>query len=218
MLEQFARSYPAVKRPPVASQWSMNYLSVLFPALLAGTLGRNREIPVWEAGIALLHDEARPAALHMDGGFWAMPAQPVDDYWQQVVSRHLEPLFATLSQWGGVSPKVLWGNVIAVWDGAFDRLSGGMDPDMHFAAYQWIDHTIVLDGRLRLRDQQRMVVSPAPDICAQIPLRKHCCLHYMLHAPVIDQPEVLCEACPRLHRQPPGSQENYLRSIRLGHG
>jgi len=218
MLDRFASVYPVAKRPPVASQWSMNYLSVLFPAVLAGILARNLEIRVWEGDVELLHDDARPVALKVMERLPSLSPDQMAGYWERVLNDHLEPLFAAISAWGGVSTKVLWGNVIAVWDGAFDRLRDALDPETFSTAHQWMETPVVADCRLKLRSLQRIVASPVPDICSNIPLRKHCCLHYLLHTPVVGKPEVLCEACPRLHRQPLAAQASYLRSIYHEHG
>lgn len=213
LLDQFAERYPGIRRPAVVSQWSMNYLSVLLPATLAVSLTQGKAIPAWEHDIELLHDQAQPRALKITPWLPALARNQQADYWDRLIHEHLEPLNATLSQWGGLAPKVLWGNMVAVWDAAFDRLSGSIPREGFAEAHQVLEQMSVAQGRLKLRKLQRQVESPAPDVIAEIPLRTHCCLHYQLHAPVEGKPLVLCEACPKLHRLPIAEQASYLRTI-----
>ena len=216
LLERFAVLYPGIKRPPVASQWSMNYLSVLLPATLAAVLTRDMTIAFWDQDVTLLHDAGQPMALKVPHELAVLAAEQRAEYWSRLMQEHLEPLFKTLALWGGLAPKVLWGNVVGVWDGAFSRLDGSLTREGFAEAHRWLEQAVVADGRLKLRSLQWMVESPAPDVCASIPLRRHCCLHYQLHAPVAGKPQVLCESCPKLHRLPQAEQASYLRSIYLG--
>lgn len=212
-LERFALLYPGVNRAAVVSQWSMNYMSITLPATLACVLTSGVAVDFWSGQHALVHEDGQPRALALDN-----PPQPLAEaeraaYWSRLVHEHLAPLFTTLAAAGGLAPKILWGNMVAIWDGAFMR----MDPDLSHAgfaeAHAWLEPVAVNDGRLKLRGLQRMVESPAPDLCAQLPLRRHCCLHYQLHAPVEGEPPVLCESCPKLHRLPVAEQISYLHHI-----
>nr|WP_238597217.1 hypothetical protein [Pseudomonas sp. LPH1] len=112
-----------------------------------------------------------------------------------------------------MAPKVLWGNFAAIWDGAFARIDAKLEREGFAETHRWLERAVVADGRIKPRGLQWMVDSPAPEVCARIPLRRHCCLHYQLHAPVPDQPQVLCESCPKLHRLPEAEQASYLRLI-----
>lgn len=213
MLDCFAKQYPGVKRPPVASQWSMNYLSVLLPATLAAMLTRNLAIAFWEQEVALLHDAGQPSGLLVSASQVALPVEQRDAHLTRLLHEHLEPLFASIAAWGGLAPKVLWGNLAGVWDGAFARLDVSLTREGFAEAHRWLEQAVVANSGLAPRSLQWMVDSPAPEVCARIPLRRHCCLHYMLHAPVSDKPQVLCESCPKLHRLPQAEQANYLRYI-----
>lgn len=213
MLERFAELYPGIKRPPVASQWSMNYLSVMLPAMLAAVLTRDLAIAFWEPEVALLHEAGQPRALWLPTAQAALAARQRDDYWARLLHEHLEPLFSSIAAWGGLAPKVLWGNLAAIWDGAFARIDPNLEREGFAEAHRWLERAVVADGRLKPRSLQWMVDSPAPDVCARIPLRRHCCLHYQLHAPVAGKQQVLCESCPKLHRLPQAEQASYLRYI-----
>ncbi|MBD0702660.1 MULTISPECIES: siderophore-iron reductase FhuF [unclassified Pseudomonas] len=213
LLARFFLRYPGVNRAAVVSQWSMNYMSIVLPATLACVLTRRCAIEFWGEDALLLHDDGQPAALGLAAGLSALDADGRAVYWSRLIHEHLAPLFSTLATAGGLAPKILWGNFVAIWDGAFARMDPDLSKDGFAEAHQWLEQVTVNNGRLKLRDLQRMVESPAPQICPCLPLRRHCCLHYQLHEPVEGQPPVLCESCPKLHRLPLAEQVSYLRYI-----
>ncbi|MCW1246433.1 siderophore-iron reductase FhuF, partial [Pseudomonas sp. SAICEU22] len=126
LLARFALRYPGVNSAAVVSQWSMNYMSIVLPATLACVLTRRRAIDFWGEGAVLLHEDGQPLALGLDRGVSDLGPDSRADYWSRWVHGHLAPLFSTLSAAGGLAPKILWGNFVAIWDGAFAR----MDPDL----------------------------------------------------------------------------------------
>lgn len=213
MLAEFALRYPGINKPAVVSQWSMNYMSIVVPATLACLLTRQQAIDFWTDGSVLHLDAGQPLALNFTSGLPTLTEPERVLYLSRWLHEHLAPLFATLAAAGGLAPKILWGNLVAIWDGAFDRF----DPDLSrpgFAeVHRWLEQVSVNDGRLKLRGLQRQVPSPAPDICPRLPLRRHCCLHYQLHPLVEGEPLVLCESCPKLHRLPLAEQVSYLHSL-----
>ncbi|WP_103309662.1 MULTISPECIES: siderophore-iron reductase FhuF [unclassified Pseudomonas] len=213
LLTRFALRYPGVNRAAVVSQWSMNYMSIVLPATLACVLTRGCAIEFWGEGALLLHDDGQPAALGLAAGLSPLNAEDRAVYWSRLVHEHLAPLFGTLAAAGGLAPKILWGNFVAIWDGAFARMDPDLSRDGFAEAHRWLEPVTVNNGRLKLRGLQRMVESPAPQICPSLPLRRHCCLHYQLHEPVEGQPPVLCESCPKLHRLPVAEQVSYLHYI-----
>lgn len=214
LLTRFALLYPGVNRAAVVSQWSMNYMSIVLPAVFACVLTRQGAIDFWNGEAVLLHDEdGSPQTV----GLVVQPAilapQERAAYWSRLIHEHLTPLFVTLAAAGGLAPKILWGNMVAIWDGAFARMDAELSRDGFAEAHQWLEQAIVNDGRLKLRGLQRMVESPAPQVVPRLPLRRHCCLHYQLHEPVKGEPPVLCESCPKLHRLPVAEQVSYLHYI-----
>ena len=213
LLTRFALLYPGVNRAAVVSQWSMNYMSIVLPAALACVLTRHHAIDFWGEETVLFHDDGQPQALGLAAHLPTLPPEDRAAYWSRLVHEHLAPLFTTLAVAGGLAPKVLWGNMVAIWDGAFARMDANLSRDGFAEAHQWLESATVNDGRLKLRSLQRMVESPAPDICAQLPLRRHCCLHYQLHESIEGEPPVLCESCPKLHRLPVAEQVSYLHYI-----
>lgn len=213
LLTRFALLYPGVNRAAVVSQWSMNYMSIVLPAALACVLTRHRAIDFWGEGSVLIHDDGQPVALGLRG---QLPILADDDraaYWSRLIHEHLGPLFTSLAAAGGLAPKILWGNMVAIWDGAFARMDADLSRAGFAEAHQWLEQATVNHGRLKLRGLQRMVESPAPRIVPRLPLRRHCCLHYQLHQPVEGEPPVLCESCPKLHRLPMAEQVSYLHYI-----
>ncbi|VVP93469.1 hypothetical protein PS918_03472 [Pseudomonas fluorescens] len=213
LLTRFALLYPGVNRAAVVSQWSMNYMSIVLPAALACVLTRHGAIDLWGEEAVLLHDDGQPLALGLPGELPTLAGEDRAAYWSRLIHEHLAALFVPLAAAGGLAPKILWGNMVAIWDGAFARMDADLSRDGFAEAHQWLEPVTVLDGRLKLRGLQRMVESPAPQVVAQLPLRRHCCLHYQLHAPVEGEPPVLCESCPKLHRLPVAEQVSYLHYI-----
>ena len=213
LLARFALQYPGVNCAAVVSQWSMNYMSIVLPATLACVLTRQVRIDFWSEEAVLFHDQGQPQALGLARQLPALAAGERAAYWSRLIHEHMAPLFATLAAAGGLAPKVLWGNLVAIWDGAFARMDPDLSRDGFAEAHQWLEQAVVNNGRLKLRSLQRMVESPAPQICPCLPLRRHCCLHYQLHEAVEGQPLVLCESCPKLHRLPLAEQVSYLHSI-----
>lgn len=213
VLAEFALRYPGINKPAVVSQWSMNYMSIVVPATLACLLTRQQAIDFWTDDSVLRMDAGQPLALNFTSGLPSLTEPQCGLYLSRWLHEHLAPVFATLAAAGGLAPKILWGNFVAIWDGAFDRF----DPDLSrpgFAeVHRWLEQVSVNDGRLKLRGLQRQVPSPAPDICPRLPLRRHCCLHYQLHPLVEGEPLVLCESCPKLHRLPLAEQVSYLHSL-----
>lgn len=213
LLTRFALLYPGVNRAAVVSQWSMNYMAIVLPGVLACVLTRHGAIDFWGKEVVLFHDDGQPQALGLTTGLSTLAPEDRAAYWSRLIHEHLAALFTTLAAAGGLAPKILWGNMVAIWDGAFARMDADLSRDGFAEAHQWLEQAIVNDGRLKLRGLQRMVESPAPQICPQLPLRRHCCLHYQLHEPVEGTPPVLCESCPKLHRLPLEEQVSYLHYI-----
>lgn len=213
LLTRFALLYPGVNSAAVVSQWSMNYMSITLPATLACVLTRGSAIDFWNEEFVLFHDDGQPRALGLAKPMPVLAARDRSAYWSRLIHEHLAPLFATLSAAGGLAPKILWGNMVAIWDGAFARMDADLSREGFAEAHAWLEPVTVNDGRLKLRGLQRMVESPAPQIVPQLPLRRHCCLHYQLHKRVEGEPLVLCESCPKLHRLPLAEQVSYLHYI-----
>ncbi|MGY2402821.1 siderophore-iron reductase FhuF [Pseudomonas sp. SDO5271_S396] len=213
VLAEFALRYPGINKAAVASQWSMNYMSITVPATLACLLTLDRAIDFWDDGSVLRLDGGQPLALHFANPVPTLAVHGRAAYLSRWVHEHLAPLFNTLAAAGGLAPKILWGNFVAIWDGAFERLDRDLRREGFAEAHRWLEPVTVNDGRLKLRGLQRQVPSPAPEICAQLPLRRHCCLHYQLHELVEGEPLVLCESCPKLHRLPVAEQVSYLHYL-----
>ena len=213
MLAEFALRYPGINKPAVVSQWSMNYMSIVVPATLACLLTRQQAIDFWTDDSVLRLDAGQPLALNFASGLPPLTESQRGLYLSCWLHEHLAPLFASLAAAGGLAPKILWGNFVAIWDGAFDRFDPGLSRPGFAEVHRWLEQVSVNDGRLKLRGLQRQVPSPAPDICPRLPLRRHCCLHYQLHPLVEGEPLVLCESCPKLHRLPLAEQVSYLHSL-----
>lgn len=216
LLQRFAHRYPGVNRAAVASQWSMNYLSVLLPSTLVPALVTHLAIDLEQDQVSLLHDDARPMALTFASQPRPLSPAQWPEYCERLFAGHLEAIMAGLSTASGIAPKVLWNNLVVAWDELFRRLGVHL-PSQHpldlEGAHRWLEPVRGRGGRLPLRPLQRRVDSPAPELCTQLPLRTHCCLHYQLHAPVEGEFPVWCESCPKLHRRPAEEQVRYLYQL-----
>lgn len=194
----------------------MNYFSKLIPAVIGSALTLNTAIEVWEGGVELLHDEARPLALKVKPVHAKLCQQQWPDFVGNLLYAHLEPLVNGLASVGNIAPKVLWSNLVAAWDVLFDRLNSYFPARGDLVvAHRWLEQASVNNGKLRLRRLQQMVASPAPELSQQIPHRMHCCLHFQLHDAVEGQFPVWCESCPKLHRRSQEEQVSYLYQIHL---
>lgn len=218
LLHRFACLYPGVNRAAVASQWSMNYLSVVMPSMLVPALVTNLVIDLEQDDVALLHDDARPMTLKFTSEPRPLGPGQWPAYCERLFFGHLEAIMAGLSTAGGIAPKVLWNNLVVAWDELFRRLGvnlqGRCDLDLE-GAHRWLEQAWIRDGKIQLRQLQRLVDSPAPELGAQISLRRHCCLHFQLHAPVEGEFPVWCESCPKLHRRPQEEQVRYLYQLQM---
>lgn len=214
LLDDFDACYPGCNRAAVASQWQMNFLSVLVPAVVVPPLTLGRALDLEDHELALLHDQGQPMAIRASRPSVDSRPEQWPEYWQKLISTHLEPVITAVAQIGGLAPKVLWNNVVVVWDEVFRRIGLHLaDQPVVESAHQWLDWARVRGGRLRLRPLQRWVGSPAPELVDRLPLRRHCCLHYQLHEPVPDEFPVWCESCPKLHREPAAEQVRYLYQL-----
>jgi len=214
--DDFDVCYPGCNRAALASQWHMNFLSVLIPVALVPPLTVGQVLDLKDPGLALFHEQAKPMAIRaVRPSIDSRPDQwPV--YWQSLVSACLEPVIMAVAQSSGLAPKVLWNNVVVVWDEVFSRMMPHLaDQSTAESAHQWLE-TVRVRGGLRIRPLQRWVGSPAPELVEQLPLRRHCCLHYQLHKPVPNEFPVWCESCPKLHRESAAEQVRYLYLLREG--
>lgn len=214
LLDQFEVCYPGCNRAAIASQWHMNFLSVFMPAVVVPPLAVGQALDLEDHDLTLLHDQAKPMALVPSRRPLDSRPEQWPEYWQRLFSAYLTPGIRALAQSGGLAPKVLWNNVVVVWDEVFRRIGLHLsDQSVVESAHQWLDEASVRGGRLRLRPLQRWVDSPAPELVDCLPLRRHCCLHYQLHDSVPDEFPVWCESCPKLHREPATEQARYLYQL-----
>ena len=213
LISSFSEQYPAANRAAIASQWSMDFLCVLLPATL---------VPLLAGGLALQAEKDLFAVFN--GGKWSalatekrpvhLPHQRLSQYLDQLLDRQVEPLFKSLSALSGLASKVFWTNFVAVWDSIFARISlGKCDHDYLQSAQQWMEQAWVPTGRRHLRELQRFTPSPVSESDKHWLLRSHCCLHFQLCEPHESAP--LCEACPKLRRQPLADQVRYLAQLRV---
>lgn len=212
LLEAFTFHYPERKKAAIVSQWSMNYLSVCVPALLLPVVSTRCGVAIDGRALFLVTLEGAPQSLWLPSQCFIIPNSSHSKYYQALLDHHFAGLFSSLAQVGRVSERMLWSNFAIIWDNLFHRLS--FHPELAAVAedaQRWLYQAQISNSSLRLNHFMRLVASPVPEIRQKLPLRSHCCLHYMLHDRARE--EVLCESCPRFHCWPLEQKIKYLNEI-----
>lgn len=214
LLEGFARHYPGRKKAAIVSQWSMNYMSVCLPACLIPVIAINQAAPIWRQSTAFIQRNAQPKALQFLEERQPISAQGRHQYYHDLLDNHLGALFPVLAKVGKVNERMLWSNCAVIWDNLFLRVQACPEfiPAAQDAMNWWYKAELV-GRKLRLNRFLSLVDSPVPEAREKLPLRSHCCLHYKLHDEIKGEPDVLCESCPKLHRQPLNQQIAYIKYI-----
>lgn len=178
----------------VASAWSLTYLSVLLPPVVAAASVLQHGFPVAAMQMWVQFDsrgapsffQIRELGLPMHGSDTAQRYAPL--LWH-----HLAPLFAAVAGLTRLAPKILWGNVARVLEPILDQavaLTGG-------AASIAQDHAHLLQSAVwpqaatnPLHGLQREVVRWRGGDPVPLKLHRQCCLNHLLPG------ETACGACP----------------------
>lgn len=214
LMDRFSDLYPGCNRAAIVSQWSMSYFTVLIrdavgPALIAETA-----TDIFESQFEMLLESAEPVALNVSAQAHHSVLDQQLEFTQRLIHLYVEPIVLALAKIGGIAPKVLWNNVIVVWDICYQHLRSSFPHYKQVESMQLhLQEMNVSNGKIQLRRLLKRVESPAPELLLQIPVRTHCCLHYQLHVTVAGQFPVWCESCPKLHCRPLEEQACYLRQL-----
>lgn len=201
LIDLFSDLYPGCNRAAIVSQWSMSYFSVLLRGVIEPLLALDTAIDIFESCPMVLLENAEPVALELSSQPCLLMVGQQSKLAQRLIHDYLEPIVLALAKIGGIAPKVLWNNFVAVWNICLERTQ------------YCLQQLTVCHGKIQLKKLQRMVESPVPELFSQMPVRTHCCLHYQLHAPIEGQFPVWCESCPKLHCRPLEEQACYLRQL-----
>lgn len=177
----------------VASAWSLDYLGVLLPPVVAAASVLQHVFPVAADAIWVRLDEDGFArSFHLRALGQACPGTPTAQRYAPLLRQHLAPLFAALSCQTRLAPKILWGNVARHLEPILDQalaLTGGQPPLAQ-------DRALLLRGPAwahgAVPEPNPMFGERREVLEGGIPLRLHrqCCLYYLLPG------ESHCGACP----------------------
>ena len=110
-LAAFAQRYPGGDTKALVSLWTQWYFSVLVPPVVILDLLQDRLLPLSLDHTRLhLDAEGNPQRVELsDDGQVRQPRSAFERF-APLVFDHLAPLCATLAQFSGLSPRVLWSN------------------------------------------------------------------------------------------------------------
>ena len=196
---------------PVASAWSLDYLNVLLPPVVAAASVLQHVFPMAAGQVWVrLDGNGLPTSFHIRAiGHPRQGASPAQRY-ASLLRQHLQPLFAVLCSLTRLAPKILWGNAARRLEPILDQalaLTGGAGPvaqdrtHLLFSA----DWPALHGGE----PEPNPLFGPRREVpqhecnggngCATtIRLHRQCCLYYLLPE------EGYCGACPLApqYRQP----------------
>ncbi|MES2249451.1 MAG: siderophore-iron reductase FhuF [Pseudomonadota bacterium] len=205
-LRKYARSKGStgVDLRPVASAWSLEYLAMLLPPVVAAATLLQHVFPVAAAQTwVCLDDHGAPVGFHVRALGTSRQGASTAQRYERLLWQHLAPLLDALSESAGLAPKILWGNVARHFDhllGKGVELSGGAPCVAQDRA--WLLHSATWPapwGANPLYGRQREVVQLQDNRAVPIKLHRQCCLYHLLPG------EGYCGACPLAprHRQQP---------------
>ncbi len=192
LLARFAATYDQPDPKAVASLWSKWHFSVFATPVIAASLAADHELPVALSTLEIIpHAGGRTAAVRLPhaGGPIAPDTSPFSRF-DRLRADHLDPLIDALAAEGGLAPKVLWGNLGALFERVVARIEQGFGPD-HPGV---VAGTTILTGRSWPGRSRNPLYAPVRYMAQAdgppLRLRKVCCLRYLI--PALDT----CQTCP----------------------
>ncbi len=189
---------------PVASAWSLEYLAMLLPPVVAAASLLQHVFPVAATQTwVCLDDHGAPVGFHVRTLGESLQDASTAQRYERLLWQHLAPLLDALSKLARVAPKILWGNVARHLDhllGNGVALTGGAPCVVQDRA--WLLHSATWPAPLGanpLYGRQREVVRLQGERAVPIKLHRQCCLYHLLPG------EGYCGACPLApqHREQP---------------
>jgi ferric iron reductase protein FhuF len=197
ILEQYARNVGSSDRRPVAAAWALDYFTALLPPVVAAASVLHRVFPIDARQVTITFDPAgAPTQFHIPDEGVALPAASTSARYATLLWEHLELLIACLADWGGVSRRLLWGNVARRLEGTLEQIElltrdlpaihEGVLADRQALLHQptWLARRNPLFMRVR-RTCHWHAGQPH-----EVRLHRQCCLYYLL--PGHD----FCAPCP----------------------
>ncbi len=190
-LDAFAQRYPDGDHKALVSLWTQWYFSVLVPPVVILDLLQDRLLPLNLEDTHLhLDAHGNPERVVLNDAGQVREPRSAFERFAPLVFEHLAPLCATLAQFSGLSPRVLWSNagVRVAWAvgvvarhplGGAERAAPGRQL---LAAKQWpngCSNPLFEPVRFAVADDETSAST-----------RRVCCLRYRLDS--LDY----CPSCP----------------------
>jgi len=178
----------------VASAWSLEYLSVLLPPLVAGASVFHHGFPAAASQMWVRFDgRGEPVDFHVrELGVPQHGADTAQRY-APLLWQHLSPLFSAIARLTRIAPKILWGNAARILEPILDRgvaLTGGVASLVRDREHLLHAATWAHGAANPLHGRQREVVRPQDGRAVRVKLHRQCCLNHLLPG------EGYCSICP----------------------
>lgn len=186
---------------PVASAWSMAYLSALLPPVCAAATVLQHVFPIAaDHTFVTLNDDGAPIQFHITSAGEAMSGDTTLERYTPLIVHHLAPLFEALSTCARVPKKILWGNAARHLLGIFETaeqllpqhplIARDRDYLLHSPVWQVSTTESTASQPNPLHARERSVLVREDGEMKTLRLHRQCCLYYLL-------PELgYCGACP----------------------
>jgi ferric iron reductase protein FhuF len=173
-------------RRPVASAWSLEYIAMLLPPVMAAASMLQHVFPMAaEHTWVRLDAHGSPASFHIRQLGRPLHGTDAAERYAPLLWQHLAPLFAALSGLTRLAPKILWSNTVRLMEPVFDAALAATGGAASIAQdRQLLLHTAAWPRDLRanpLHGRERR---------APVKLHRECCLNHLLPH------EHHCNACP----------------------
>ncbi|MET3492992.1 siderophore-iron reductase FhuF [Variovorax boronicumulans] len=188
---------------PIASTWSLAYLGMLLPPVVAAASLLQHVFPVAAAQTWVrLDDHGVPVGFHVQTLGESLQGADTAQRYAPLLWQHLAPLLGTLSESTRLAPKILWGNVARHLEYLLDKgveLTGGASHVVQDR--DWLLNSAMWSAPPRinpLHGRQLEVVRLHGERPVLLKLHRQCCLRHLLPG------EGYCGACPLAPRPAPG--------------
>ncbi|RRH92377.1 siderophore-iron reductase FhuF [Variovorax beijingensis] len=181
---------------PVASAWSLDYLSALLPPVVAAASVLQHVFPVSAEHIWVrLDDKGTPSSFHVLHLGDARRGADAAQRYAPLLWQHLQPLFTALCSLTRLAPKILWGNTARHLEPIFDMALAATGGAAHIAhdRDRLLHHPAWPDEARPANPLHARCREVRPVDAGQgrpVKLHRQCCLYYLLPC------EDYCGACP----------------------
>lgn len=171
---------------PVASAWSLEYIAMLLPPVMAAASMLRHVFPIAaEHTWVRLDAHGGPVGVHISQPGRPQHGADAAQRYEPLLWQHLAPLFAALSGLTRLAPKILWSNTVRLMEPVFEVALAATGGTPSIAE----DRRILLHTATWPRDLRANPLHVRQRNAA-MKLHPECCLNYLLPH------EHHCNACP----------------------